>query len=596
MHKTLTWILAVAATGIVSLALYRVVPRTKEQAVETAISMAPAETKQTPDDSRPSRINPMPSSHSETAVAPPKQLVSKSKRRDMKQMPPVENQANVPSTEDQAFKVDPLVLKEIRFKGVKAFSSESVQALVSKFVGIPLAIEDLPEIAVAVENFYKQNNHLARVILTQQELTNGILTLDVMESALSKDKVETQLSELSNQREMETDQQVAITASNATPKEPVLKSEAAQQLHTQNHSNEADLILKMYKNHSRQSELIFDNLGETRYGAERVEGQFTWFNTWLPNDQLHLSALISKGSEFFKSNYKLPIGTSGWNLGLTASAMDYKVISGLPGDLGELGKVFAEAVEFSYPLSTSFNTKSELRLSAQAAQYTHVTAVGYSLSEYDTEVLVAEFSGVDRAFTPANGTLNYAIQWHMGQLNLANTTVSADADQGGSTTAGQFNKIRTHVSFMEPWSPTTDLYVGLTGQWADRNLTYAEKLQMGGALGIRAYPAGTGSATNGQMLNLELRRRLENGLLLTGFYDWGHVAEMINQDPASPSNWPNSYELKGYGLSAAYNFNNGTSVQATWARRDGNDPRSADTNTDHPTDRNRYWLQVRIPF
>lgn len=596
MNKTLTWILAVAATSIVSLALYRVVPRTKEQAVETAISMAPAETKQTPDESRPSRINPIPSSHSEAVAAPTKQLVSKFKRRQLQQMTPIANQANVPSKEDQAFKVDPLLLKEIRFKGVKAFSSESLQALVAKFVGIPLAIEDLPDIAVAVENFYKQNNYVARVILTQQELTNGILTLDVMESALSKDKVDTQLSELSNHREIEPDLQVAITESNSTPKELVLKSEAAQQLHTQNHSNEADLILKMYKNHSRQSELIFDNLGETKYGAERVEGQFTWFNTWLPKDQLNLSTLISKGSEFFKSNYNLPVGTSGWNLGLTASAMDYKVISGFPGDLGELGKAFTEAVEFSYPISTSSNTKSELRLSAQAAQYTNVTAVGYSLSEYDTEVLVAEFSGVDRAFFNTNVTLSYAIQWSMGQLNLANTTVSAYADQGGSTTAGQFNKIRTNVTFMEPWAPSTDLYIGLTGQFADRNLAYAEKLQMGGTLGIRAYPSGAGMASNGQMLNLELRHRLENGLLLTGFYDWGHVAEMVNPDPSAPANLPNSYELKGFGLSAAYNFRNGASLKATWAQRDGNDPRSEDTQTDHPIDRNRYWLQVRIPF
>jgi len=89
-----------------------------------------------------------------------------------------------------------IVLKEIRFRGVKSFSNDSMQAMVAKFIGIPLQYDDLLDVAYAVENFYKKNNYLARVMLTQQDITEGVLTLDVMESVLSKVKVEQQLAVL----------------------------------------------------------------------------------------------------------------------------------------------------------------------------------------------------------------------------------------------------------------------------------------------------------------------------------------------------------------------------------------------------------------
>ena len=598
VSKNLTLILAGAAVAIVSLALYIFVPRTKEPQAVTSKKMAPVEQNPPQEPQPPANppANPPASSQSDVALETKTSPISRSNNRS-----PKRNVASIPPSKPQPQAVseqlkDLLVLKEIRFKGVKSFSNESMQALVSKFLGVPLSFEDLPEIAVDVENFYKQNNYVARVILAQQDVADGILILDVMESSLPKDKVDIQLSEMPPQQAIEINStpDIPTPKTQASESKPVVEEQIQNQI--SNQQNETDLILKMYKNHTRQSELILDNFGESKFGVERVEGQFSWFNTWLPYDELKLSALISKGSEFFKSNYSLPIGKSGWNLGLNATAMDYKVIAGHSADLGEIGKAFTQALELNYPLTKSFSAESDLRLTAQASQHTHVTAAGYSLSEYDTEVLVAEFSGVDRAFAKTTGTLTYAIQWSMGQVNIQETAQSIYADQGGVLTEGQFNKVRTNITYIEPWSPTTDLYVGLTGQLADRNLTYAEKIQMGGALGIRAYPSGTGMASNGQMLNLELRHRLENGLLLTGFYDWGHVAEMVNPDPSAPANLPNSYELKGFGLSAAYNFRNGASLKATWAQRDGKDPRSADTKTDHPIDRNRYWLQITVPF
>jgi hypothetical protein len=61
----------------------------------------------------------------------------------------------------------------------------------------------------------------------------------------------------------------------------------------------------------------------------------------------------------------------------------------------------------------------------------------------------------------------------------------------------------------------------------------------------------------------------------------------------------NSYDLAGFGLSAAYNFKNGVSAKATWATRDGENPNPkipSGMDQDGSRDRNRFWLQVAIPF
>ena len=503
-----------------------------------------------------------------------------------------------------------IVLKEIRFRGVKSFSNESMQAMVSKFLGIPLQYDDLLDVAFAVESFYKKNNYLARVMLTQQDITEGVLTLDVMESVLSKVKVEQQLEVLPSTKDhvlalMERHQpQGKQFVANGIDRGLALANEipgisVAGSLHEGDEPGETELILKLYKQHSRQAELVADNTGSRATGAQRVMGNYSFINPTGYGDLLSLSSIITKGSEYFRGAYSLPVGVDGWRAGLNASAMDYKVITGDIGVVGAVGKAFTEGLELIYPFERSPDASSTFSLSAEAKQFTNIMATGNVLSEYDAEVLVAQFSGVERNFTKASGLLNYNLQWTHGHINLQDGSSYKATDSTGNHTDGDFNKLRLNLTYLEPWNSTTDWFIAFTGQVADKNLDSSEKFQLGGATGIRAYPTGEGSGTDGRMLNLEVRHRLDNGITLTGFYDWGHVDELHIPNPNNPPNHRNGYELRGYGLSASYNFKSGVSAKATWATRDGDNPNPkipSGTDQDGTRDRNRYWLQVTIPF
>ena len=502
-----------------------------------------------------------------------------------------------------------IVLKEIRFRGVKSFSNDAMNAMVSKFLGIPLQYDDLLDVAYAVENFYKKNNYLARVMLTQQDITEGVLTLDVMESVLSKVKVEQQLAVLPSTQdhvlaliERQSPQGRQFTA-NTLDRGLSLANEVpgvsvSGSLHQGDEEGETELILKLYKQHSRQAELVADNIGSRATGANRVMGNYSFINPTGHGDLLSLSTIVTKGSEYFRSAYSLPVGVDGWRAGLNASAMDYKVIVGDIGVVGAVGKAFTEGLELLYPLERSPDASSTVTLSAEAKQFTNIMATGNVLSEYDAEVLVAQFSGVDRDFSKASGLLNYSLAFSHGQVRLQDGSSYQATDSTGNRTEGRFNKIRLNLNYLEPWDKQTDVYLGFSGQLADRNLDSSEKFQLGGAMGIRAYPTGEGSGSDGKMLNFEVRHRFENGITLTGFYDWGHVDELHIPNTSNPT-LKNSYDLQGFGVSAAYNFKNGVSAKATWATRDGENPNPkipSGMDQDGSRDRNRFWLQVAIPF
>jgi hemolysin activation/secretion protein len=446
-------------------------------------------------------------------------------------------------------------------------------------------------------------------MLTQQDITEGVLTLDVMESVLSKVKVEQQLAVLPSTKdhvlaliERQSPQGRQFTAdtldrglslANEVPGVSVSGS-----LHQGDEEGETELILKLYKQHSRQAELVADNIGSRATGANRVMGNYSFLNPTGYGDLLSLSTIVTKGSEYFRGAYSLPVGLDGWRAGLNASAMDYKVIVGDIGVVGAVGKAFTQGLDFVYPFERSPDASSTLTLSAEAKQFTNIMATGNVLSDYDAEVLVAQFSGVDRDFSKASGLLNYSFQVSHGQIRLQDGSSYQATDMTGNRTEGRFNKVRVQMSYLEPWDNKTDWFINFNGQVGNKNLDSSEKFQLGGAMGIRAYPTGEGSGSDGKMINLELRHRFDNGITLTGFYDWGSVDELHIPNTNNPT-LKNSYDLAGFGLSAAYNFKNGVSAKATWATRDGENPNPkipSGMDQDGSRDRNRFWLQVAIPF
>ena len=501
-----------------------------------------------------------------------------------------------------------ITLKHIQFEGVTILGDMELRGIVEPFLNTPLTYEQMLEIGMVVEQYYRKNNYLARAILPPQDLTDGLLTVDVIESVFSKVEIEQELEDLPNtqahveaiiQAQQPTGEPLntrsldrALALANDLP-----GMNAQGSLRQGRDAGETELLLKLYQGRTRQTELTMDNGGSRSTGAIRLMANLTWFNPNDLGDLLNLVAVHTQGSDYARLAYSVPVGTDGWRLGANASVMDYKVVVGDQGMVGAVGRAITKGLEWTYPLLRADDRSATLSLAADAKKFENTSAQGLLMSDYQSKVLTAQVSGFYRDLNPGGGSGTYSVQLSNGDLDLTGS-LSQQTDKNTTKTEGVFNKLRLNGTWQQAISTQTTAFVSYTAQLADKNLDSSEKMQLGGMNGVRAYPTGEGSGSEGQMIQFELRQQLENGINMAAFYDWGQV--WLQHDPNYPGGpKDNLHTYKGFGASVGYTFDNGMTVKATWARKHGDNPNPNPINgndMDGTRDRNRYWLQLNLPF
>jgi hemolysin activation/secretion protein len=450
-------------------------------------------------------------------------------------------------------------------------------------------------IGVTIERYYNKQNRLARVILPPQDLTDGNLQLNVIESVVSKVEVEQALETMpktqdyilavldARQKSGDTLNSKSIerglAVANEVPGVSVTGSLKEGEL-----DGETELILKMYKNQSRQAELLVDNYGSRSTGSERAMVSASFFNPRDLADLFSLTGIHTRGSEYARMAYSLPVGLDGWRMGANLSAMTYEVVTGAVGVVGAAGKAFTQGLDWAYPLLRSTEENISLLFNVDSKKYQNISAQGIELSNYKLDSAAAQISGTLRDISTGTN-LNYSGQFTWGRLNL-DGSLSQVTDITGARTEGSFGKLRLTASVQQAINELTSFLGNFTFQRASRNLD-----------GIRAYPTGEGSGSEGEVLSFELRQALNESVNIAAFYDWGQIHQQHDPNfPGGPTN--NSYILKGVGLSATYVDASGVQLKGIWAQRLGHNPNptQAGTDQDGTYDRNRYWLQLNVPF
>ena len=501
-----------------------------------------------------------------------------------------------------------ITLKDIQFQGVSILGDMELKGIVEPYLNTPMTYEQMLEIGMTVEAYYRKNNYLARAILPPQDLTQGVLLIDVIESVFSKIEIEQELADLPNTQEHVT----ALIESQQKTGEPLNTQSLDRALALANdvpginaqgslrqgrEPGETELLLKLYQGRTRQAELNIDNGGSRSTGAIRLMATLNWFNPGDFADLLNAAAVHTQGSDYARLAYSVPVGTDGWRMGVNASSMNYKVIVGDQGMVGAFGEAITKGLEWVYPLLRADDRSATVTLAADTKKFQNTSAQGLVMSDYEAKVMSAQVSGFYRDLNPGGGTGTYSLQLSHGNINL-DGSLSQQTDKNTVKTEGEFNKLRLNGTWQQAITTSTSTFVSYTGQLSDKNLDSSEKMQLGGMNGVRAYPTGEGSGSDGQMAQFELRHQLESGINMAAFYDWGQVYLQHNPDyPGGPANNRNIY--KGIGASVGYTTEDGINIKATWARKIGNNPNPNPINgndQDGTRDRNRYWLQVTLPF
>lgn len=487
-----------------------------------------------------------------------------------------------------------------RFAGNTLLNTEQLAPSVAPFLNRPLSFIELQNAAVAIATAYRQAGWVVRVYLPQQDIQDGILTIQIVEAVFGAVRLEGEINRVSEaqlKRLIETAQPLGMPVNGDSLDRGLLLVDdlpglsANGRLSEGKNQAETDLVLVVADSRLVTGDVAVDNTGSRSTGPERLTASLSLNSPMRLGDLVGASFIHTEGSDYLRASYSLPVGSRGLRLGVNASHLSYKVVT--EPSFSAQGTSTTAGLDVNYPLVRSRLQNLYVAFTLDQKSFDNRNVNGPS-TRYKTQVASLGLNGNLFDSLGGGGASTGNIAFGQGRVDLAGSPNEA-TDAVSTQTAGSFNKFRFGASRQQVLTETVSLFASLSGQKASKNLDSSEKFYLGGSSGVRAYPASEGGGSEGQMLNLEVRTRLPENFTLTGFYDLGSV--LVSKNNATP-NTLNSYDLKGVGVSVGWIATFGLNVKATLARRVGNNPNATFDGHDQDGSLNkiRFWLQASLPL
>lgn len=351
----------------------------------------------------------------------------------------------------------------------------------------------------------------------------------------------------------------------------------------------ADLVLNVSRTNKVTGIFYTDNWGNRYSGKLRSGAQITVNNPGNSGDQLTLGGLLTEDRRLddYNLSYQTPLGNNGAHLNLGHSKLHY-TLGETYDDLGATGEADTDSISLSYPVirSRAFNLTGTLGYDHKRLHDDITASDTYSRKTSGLWNL-----GVSGNFSDTwlgGGINSFALTQYSGRLSIHDTDTAA-IDAMTTNTAGHFNKTVLNLERQQAVAQNLSFHFTFTGQLANKNLDSSEKLFIGGADGVRAYPQGEASGDQGYRLSGELMWRLpglstaKDSVYLTSFYDYGNV--IVNKNTYTGSG-DNRRSLMGAGLGLLWNKDKNFTLRLDYAWKLGHEAANSDTDKG-----GRFWLQ-----
>ncbi len=498
-----------------------------------------------------------------------------------------------------------IVVTSFRFAGNTLFSSEQLAAAVTPYLNRPLDFTLLQAATNAVADVYRKAGWIVRAYLPEQDIVGGIVTIQVVEAVFGGVRLEGPASsriKLSHIRAMVEAQQKTAAPLNAEAIDRALllaedlpSVAVSGSLSEGARKGESELVLRVTEKPLASGDAALDNTGSRSTGRERLAANLALGSPFGFGELVSASAIHTEGSDYLRLGATAPAGVYGWRVGGSASHLDYKLVS--PDFIALNGKGSSDTIglEASYALIRARLKNLYFNANLDHKAFDNQSG-GAVTTHYQADTLTLGVNGNLFDSLAGGGANTASITIVEGEINLDGSP-NQPADAATTRTAGRFAKLRYGASRQQVISENLALFAALSGQLASRNLDSSEKLFLGGASGVRAYPSSEGGGSEGLLVNLELRLKLPQGFNLVGFYDYGQVT--VNRDNAFPgAPAANDIKLDGAGLSFAWQAISGFSLKAAVARRIGANPNPTPSGNDQDGSliKNRWWLTATLPY
>lgn len=505
-----------------------------------------------------------------------------------------------------------VVIQEIELRGVSIQTSSGLNSLLKPYIGTPMAMESLDQLTQTIHAWYRAQGWLARAVLPSQDLSNGRVLVEVVESVFGGAEVLDPQGLLRNtqvpQKLVETHQKkdAPINLRQLEQASAALRDlsgvESTIQLKPGATEGTTEAVVAVTPKAAVETQINLDNLGSKATGEERLNANLRLNNLTRRGDTLTTQALTSEGLDYLRLAYELPFTSAGWRFTTHLAHSEYELVSQEFETLGMKGPAQNAGLGLLVPVLRDSRDNITLRLGVDQNRFKN-EAVGSVISRYRSDVLGLQLDGQHVDGLGAGGQSQWAIEVSRGELDLSDSPVThQEGDASSARTAGYFSKAKASVSRRQWINPRNAILTSLQGQWADKNLDGSEKFFLGGARGVRAYPTSEAAGSAGYLFSLEWETRLlttaRSRWSLATFYDRGEIERYKNIFNA---NLRNRYALEGYGLWLGHQSKIGGSqlgLKITVARRMGSNPEANLRGEDQDGTRikNRVWFDANLQF
>lgn len=483
----------------------------------------------------------------------------------------------------------------LRVTGATLFTEAELVAATGFTPGRDLTLPELRNAAARITRFYNSRGYvLAQAYLPAQDVVEGTVTIAVVEGRYGA-------IDLRNQAGV-PDALAGGLLSGLNRGDPVAIAPLERRLLLLSdipgvvvHSTlspgaevgSSDLTVDLTRAPRLYGSLEADNAGNRYTGAYRFGGSVNLANPTGLGDLISLRLLAStEGLAYGRVAWQAPLGDA--TVGVAYTHMQYELgreFSAL--DAGGTADIFSAFA--SYPLIRSRTANLYALASFDAKFLSDEIGLVSQVSDKEIRALTVGLRGDSRDGFGGGGWNAASLSWTSGELDIE-SPVERAADAISARSQGGFNKLQYALSRLQTVSGPLSVYGALRGQVATDNLDASEKMELGGAYAVRAYPEGEAYGDEGYVATLEARLALDQWtpslpgrFQLIGFVDTGEVD--FAHDPWFAG--PNHARRSGVGAGLIWSGPDDLFVSVTYARRLGDQ-----MATSGPDESGRAWFQI----
>ena len=493
-----------------------------------------------------------------------------------------------------------IVVRAVRVTGATRFTEAELVAASGFQPGAEMDLAGLRGLAGRISDFYNRRGYfVAQAYLPAQGVQDGVVTIAVIEGRYGKIGLnnQTNVSDGLARSVLAGLEPGDLVATPPLERRLLLLSDlpgvtATSRLTPGEAVGSSDLLVDLAPGRRISGNVQADNGGNRYTGQYRAGGTIAFNEPTGHGDVASLRVLSSgSGLNYVRGAYQARIQDA--TVGVAYEHLAYKLGREF-APLDASGTVDIASAYGSYPLIRSRNANLYATAEYDARWYTDKVRVVSSVDDKTAHVAILGLSGDRHDMLWGGGWSSGTINWSLGQLRIKNPILRAlDAQTARSN--GGYNKLAFEAARLQSvgGGPLT-LYGEARGQLASKNLDTSEKMELGGAYGVRAYPEGEAYGDQGYILTAEGRLRLaglseatHGNLQAVAFVDHGQTT--LDKSPWTAGSNHRSLSAAGVGLT--WSDRHDLLVKVSYAFKLG-----SERATSAPDRSGRLWVQVSKSF